>query len=228
MAQALRQHGRTFTLAAITLTLVACAEPDDSIGSQLAQPAAGMPKQEVIEGGDIALVGEKVAHAIMDLPAVADAPMPPLVRFKGVTSIVDQPIDTEPYTDLLRDRLLLLTREKLRFVEHTLPPLITKKSHHEGETTTPQNTTDPDFEVLAELRGRAERDTLKVQVEFVDAHTHDILFNGLYAIRREADAPPPAMPMQAPDMSAPPAPQPEPPAPSPTQMAPPTTNPGVL
>jgi len=183
-------------MVAIALSLAACAPVDDSIGSRLAQPPAGTPKPKPVEAGDIAIVGQEVAHSIMDLPVVASASVPPLVQFTGVTSIVDKPIDTEPYTELLRDRILLLTREKLRFVEHTLPPYVppSKKKAKQAQPQPVQNTTEPDYQILAELRGRAEDDFYKIQVEFVDVHTNDVLFNQLYRIHKEASEEPPAQP----------------------------------
>ncbi len=196
----MRQFGRSLAIAAFALTLVACApleEVDNTTGSRLAQPPAGTPPQKPIEAGDIAIVGQEVAHAIMNLPVVADATVPPLVQFTGVTSIVDKPIDTDPYTELLRDRLLLLTREKLRFVERTLPPYVppTKKSKKKASPPQPvQNTTDADYQILAELRGHAEDDSYRIQVEFVDVHSGEVLFNGLYRIRAESSEQPPPEP----------------------------------
>jgi PBP1b-binding outer membrane lipoprotein LpoB len=217
MAARMRQFGRNSTIAAFALTLAACAPVDDSIGSHLAQPPAGTVPQKPVDAGDIAIVGQEVAHSIMDLPAVANAPIPPLVQFTGVTSIIDKPIDTDPYTELLRDRLLLLTREKLRFVEHTLPPYVppSKKGRSRKKETPSQpvqNTTEPDYEILAELRGHAEDEFYKIQVEFVDVHTNEVLFSGLYRIRREASDQPPAdstgdtRATPAPDTTASPAP----------------------
>lgn len=200
----MRQSGRNFTLAAFALTLVACAPVDDSIGSRLAQPPAGTPPQKPTEAGDIAIVGQEVAHGIMDLPIIAGASVPPLVQFTGVTSIVDKPIDTDPYTELLRDRILLLTREKLRFVEHTLPPYVppTKKGKSKKALPQPvQNTENPDYEILAELRGHAEDDFYKIQIEFVDIHTNEVLFNGLYRIRKEASVEPTPEPTSSPEPS---------------------------
>jgi hypothetical protein len=206
MATGMKQFGRNFTIAAFALTLAACAPVDDSIGSRLAQPPAGTPPQNSVDAGDIAIVGQEVAHSIMDLPVVGSAPVPPLVQFTGVTSIVDKPIDTDPYTELLRDRLLLLTREKLRFVEHTLPPLVIVSSKKgKGKEAAPQpaqNTTEPDYEILAELRGHAEDEFYKIQVEFVDVNTKEVLFNGLYRIRKEASIQP--SPDQSDDTQAPP------------------------
>jgi hypothetical protein len=179
-------------IAVAALLLAACAPEDDSIGSHMAQPAAGMPKMETTDAGDIAIVGQEVAHGIMELPEVSGAAVPPLVQFNGVTSIVDKPIDTDPYTELLRDRLLLLTREKLRFVEHTLPPYVApSKKKHKAQAQPDQNTTDPDYQILAELRGHADADFLKIQVEFVDSHTNQVLFNQVYKIRPEASGPQP-------------------------------------
>jgi len=199
--------GRNLTLAALALTLAACAPVDDSIGSHLAQPPAGTPPQKPIEAGDIAIVGQEVAHSIMDLPLVANSTTPPLVQFTGVTSIIDKPIDTDPYTELLRDRLLLLTREKLRFVEHTLPPYIPPSKKGKSKKAPPAPTeenAEPDYEILAELRGHAEDDFYKIQVEFVDIQTNEVLFNGLYRIRKEATEQPPPEPSN--DTPAPPPP----------------------
>ncbi len=179
---------RSMALAAFTLGLAACApmeEVDNTTGSRLVQPPAGVPPQPPIEAGDIAIVGQMVSHAIMALPAVADASIPPLVRFNGVTSIIIPPIDTEPYTVLLRDRLLLLTREKLRFVEHTLPPYTGKKKKAQPQPV--QNTQDAEYQILAELRGHADADTYRIQVQFVDIHSSEILFDAVYRIRKEAD-----------------------------------------
>src|SRR5579863_851782 len=91
------------------LALASCAPVDDTIGSRLAQPPPGTTPQKPVEGGDVAIVGQEVAHSIMALPVVADATTPLLVQFTGVTSIVTGkvPVDTDPYTELLRDRLLL-------------------------------------------------------------------------------------------------------------------------
>ena len=209
--------GRGFILVAGALSLAACAgmnqDVDSTVGSRLAQPPAGAPPQAAVEAGDIAIVGQLVAHAIMDLPAVSGAAVPPLVQFTGVTSIVDQPIDTEPYTELLRDRLLLITREKLRFVEHTLPPYVPGK-HHKSQSQPVQNTDNPDYEILAELRGHATADFYRIQVEFVDTRTNEVLFNGLYHIRPEAgDVAPPETPAYTPP-GQPPQPDQPPPAPA--------------
>ena len=178
-------------ITVVALSLVACAEVDDTIGSHLTQPPAGAPKPKPVEAGDIAIVGQEVAHAIMDLPAISAASVPPLVRFTGVTSIVDKPIDTEPYTELLRDRILLLTREKMRFVEHTLPPYIPPSKKKVKAAPQPvQNTTEADYEILAELRGFVKDDFYKIQVEFVDVHSSEVLFNQVYRIHKEASEEP--------------------------------------
>lgn len=185
--------------AAVVLTLAACAPVDDTLGSRLTQSPAGTEPQKPTEAGDVAIAGQQFAHSVMDLPEVANATTPPMVQFTGVTSIVDKPVDTDPYTELLRDRLLLITREKLRFVERTLPPLVIapKKGKSKKDVPAPVAiSTDPDYQVLAELRGHFEDDFYKIQIEFVDAHTGQVLFNGLYRIHKEAQA--------APDPNAPP------------------------
>jgi hypothetical protein len=216
--------GRSLTLAAVTLALAACAAPvDETLGSRLAQPPAGTPPQKPIEAGDIAIVGQEVAHSILDLPVVANATTPPLVQFTGVTSIIDKPVDTDPYTELLRDRLLLLTRLKLRFVERTLPPYVPPSKKGKKKSAPPQpiqNTENPDYEILAELRGHAEDDYYKIQVEFVDIHTNEVLFNGLYRIRAEASEPPPEPSTNYEPQSAPPPPAGDPNAPTSTPPAP--------
>ncbi len=51
---------------------------------------------------------------------------------------------------------------------------------------------DPDYQVLAELRGNFDEDFYKIQIQFVDFHTGEVLYNGLYRIRKEQQAPPPA------------------------------------
>jgi len=211
--------GRSFILLAGGLLLGACAgmmneDEDSTVGSHLVQPPAGTPLPPAIEAGDIAIVGQEVAHAIMDLPAVSGATVPPLVQFKGVTSIIDQPIDTDPYTQLLRDRLLLITREKLRFVEHTLPPYIPGKKRHHAEPPPAQNTENPDYEILAELRGHATADFYRVQVQFLDLRTNEVLFDGLYRIRPEAGEEAPAGAPANPSPDQPPQPGQPPPAPA--------------
>lgn len=228
-----RQIGRHILIAGCALSLAACAgmnlDEDSVVGSRLSQPPQGAPLPKAEEVGDITIAGQNFAHAIMALPAVSGATVPPLVRFNGVTSIIDQPIDTEPYTELLRDRLLLLTREKLRFIEHTLPPYVPGKKHKKSEDTQPvQNISNPDFEILAELRGHATADFYRIQIEFVDAHSHEVLYNGLYHIRPEAgeQAPEPAANNdQQPPPSAPPVPESTvPDTAQPTTTAPPSGN----
>lgn len=206
----MKQLGRNLTIAVVALALAACApmeEVDDTTGSRLAQPPAGAPREKPTDAGDIAIVGQEFAHSIMDLPVVSGTAVPPLVQFKGVTSIVVPPIDTEPYAELLRDRLLLLTREKLRFVEKTLPPYVppTKKHKKAAQTQPVQNTENPDYEIVAELRGHGDDEFYRIQVQFVDVHSNEVLFDGLYKIRKEAEdqAPPP---QPAADAAEPPAP----------------------
>ena len=182
-------RGRQGLFFGTALALAGCATSinDDVSKSHLAQPVADEHGQPIIAAGDIAIAGQEVAHAIMDLPEVANATVPPLVQFKRVTSVINGPVNTEPYTDLLRDRLLLITREKLRFVERQLPPLHGRK--HGGPIDV---NTDADYKILAELRGEYGSDTYLVQIQFLDIHSNDILFNGLYSIRREEqdEAPP--------------------------------------
>jgi hypothetical protein len=230
-----KQFVRGMILIAVAMTLAGCAmsDVDDTTGSHLTQaaPVPGEPPRKPVDADDIAIVGQEAAHSIMDLPVIASAANPPLVQFTGVTSIISGPVpvDTDPYTELLRDRLLLITREKLRFIERTLPPLVTSspkksKKKKDAPTATPEVSTDPDYNLLAEMRGRYEDDLYKIQVQFVDAHTGEILFDGLYRIRKEAseqpagiDAsmapePPPAPALDATTAQPPPSPTGIPPA----------------
>jgi len=189
-----RQWVRRACLVTSVLTLVSCAEVDDTTGSRLVQPAPGAPPVKPIPANDITIVGQEVGHAIIDLPEVANAPTPPLVEFTGVTSIIASPtpIDTQPYTDLLRDRLLLITRLKLRFIEKTLPQLVIAPKKGKKKAAAPatpaSNTSNPDYQILAELRGRYDAELYKIQVEFVNVQTGDVLFNELYSIRKEAQS----------------------------------------
>ena len=170
-------------LGAIALALAGCA----GTPSQPAQPAVDATTgQPIIEAGDIALAGQLVAHSINDLPEIASATKPPLVRFAGVTSAVAGPIDTSPYTNLLRDRLLLLTREKLRFVERELPPLTPHHVKHSRDVGGPISVdTDADYRITAQLRGNADSDTLLIWIQLVDLQSGQDSFSGLYRIRRE-------------------------------------------
>jgi hypothetical protein len=221
----MQQFARNFLIAAFALTLAACApleEVDNNTGSHLAQPPAGTPPQKPVDAGDIAIVGQEVAHSIMDLPVVADATVPPLVQFTGVTSIVDKPIDTDPYTELLRDRILLLTREKLRFVEHTLPPYVPPSKKHKKAAPSPdQNTESADYEILAELRGHADSEFYRIQVQFVDIQTNEVLFDGLYRINKEATDQPPPEPSPGSSDNSQASPDTAPPA---SDLTAPTTN----
>lgn len=181
------------TLLTSALALAACAgadlDVDDTTGSHLAQPPVGTPPEPTVEAGDIAIAAQEFSHSIRDLPQIANDTTPPLVKFAGVTSIIRDkngqlaPIDTAPYTALLRDRLLLGDREKLRFVERQLPPLTSPGKH--GTAGAIESET-PDYEVLAEMRGRAESDVYRIQIEFVDTRSGDVLFSAVYRIHQEA------------------------------------------
>jgi hypothetical protein len=168
--------------AAAALTLAACA----SVPNAPPLPQMDAAGEPILEADDVAIAGQLASHSIMDLPEVAQAPSPPLVRFEHVNSTLATPVDTEPYTDLLRDRILLLTREKLRFVEHTLPPLHGKKSK------TP-SAAGADYEITAVLGQDAGPDTYLIRIQFVDLHSGQPIFSGVYRIRPEAQpAPEPA------------------------------------
>jgi hypothetical protein len=214
--------GRIALLTGV-VALVGCAteDIDDTTGSRLQQPVVepGTQPPPPIEAGDIAIAAQEFSHSIRELPQIANDTTPALVRFAGVTSIVKDKdkqiadIDTTPYTTLLRDRLLLGDREKLRFVERQLPPLSVphKKGHKDEDEQSSGDigTGDPDYEVLAELRGRVDADFYRVQMEFVDIHSGAVLYNATYRIRKEApdsggeqmsdqDVPPQAAPPAAP------------------------------
>jgi hypothetical protein len=183
-------------VGALALTACASDDRDDVTGSRLEQPpiAQGQQPPAPIEAGDIAIAAQLFSHDIRDLPQVAGLTVPQLVQFTGVTSIVrDQngqlaPVDTEPYTTLLRDRLLLGDREKLRFVERQLPAFHPHTIHKNSDVSAPIeiDSGDADYRVMAELRGHANANTLRVQMEFVDAHNGNVLLNEVYRIRAEA------------------------------------------
>jgi hypothetical protein len=168
--------------AAAALTLAACA----SVPNAPPLPQMDAAGEPITEADDVAIAGQLAAHSIMDLPEVAQAKNPPLVKFEQVTSTLPTPIDTEPYTDLLRDRLLLLAREKLRFVEHTLPPL-------HGKKFKVPSSAGADDEITAVLGQDAGPDTYLMRIQFVDLHSGQPIFSGIYRIRPEAEpAPEPA------------------------------------
>ncbi|HEY0256750.1 MAG TPA: hypothetical protein VGC39_04840 [Candidatus Methylacidiphilales bacterium] len=224
-------------LAAATSLLAACATTpvDDAVNSRLTQPAD--PAAQVpIEAGDIAIAGQYAAHSIRDLPQVANSPKPLLVQFTGVTSIINGPIDTDAYTTLLRDRLVVGSHEKLRYVERELPPLVLakpKKIKSKKDLPPPvQVESDPDYQLVAELRGNFTDDLYKIQIQFTDYHTGEVLFNGLYRIRKEMPSDTfnqttittqplqvPAAPSQSSETGVPP------PAPAPPPSSPPPPSP---
>jgi hypothetical protein len=172
-------------LGAAAVTLAGCA----STVSMPTQPEVDAATGQTIqEAGDIVIVGQLVSHSIMDLPEISGASVPPLVQFAGVTSAINGPVDTGAYTDLLRDRILLLTREKLRFVERQLPPLGSGHKHH-GSLPLDVNT-DADYRLTAVLRGNFDDDTYLVQVAFNDLRSGTVPFSGVYRIRKEAQAEP--------------------------------------
>jgi hypothetical protein len=144
-----------------------------------------------IEAGDIAVAAQMFSHDIRNLPQISSLTVPQLVRFNGVTSIVKTEnhqladVDTTPYTILLRDRLLLGDREKLRFIERQLPPLNAPKKHGKNAAM-PIDSGGPDYEVLAELHGEAGAGSLRVQLQFVDFGSRQVLLNETYSIAPEA------------------------------------------
>jgi len=161
-------------------------------------PVAQLPQvdasgQPIIDGSDIAIVGQELSHALMDLSEISGATIPPLVQFKGVTSVVNGPVDTAPYTELLRDRLLLLTREKLRFVERRLPPL----HGHKKDVSPTEGDTDAQYELTAQLRGQFNDPYYLIDIQFSDTHSGEVVFHGLYRIRKELEEQP-AAPTTAP------------------------------
>jgi hypothetical protein len=189
---------RAALLVAGSLGLFACAGMNN--GPESNGPATDASGRPILPAGDIAIAGQEFSHSIMDLPEVSGAAVPPLVRFSGVTSVINGPVDTTPYTDLLRDRLLLLTREKLRFVERQLPPLTPhKKSKNEAAGAE----SGADYEVMAQLRGDFNSDNYQADIQFVDLRSGQALFDGLYNIRKEAqltpsaDAPTPNSPIES-------------------------------
>jgi hypothetical protein len=206
-------------LVACALALAACAggdlDVDDTTGSHLAQPPPGSPPDPTVQAGDIAIAAQEFSHSIRGLPQIANETTPPLVKFTGVTSILhDQngqlaSVDTEPYTALLRDRLLLGDREQLRFVEHELPPLVTHSKHGKSDSS---ESDSAQYKVLAELRGRADADFYRIQMEFVEIASGNVLFSAVYRISKEA---PESSPSPTPEEDADQQPIPEVPQASP-------------
>lgn len=210
------RQGLWISLGALALGACATTHGGMSSAPRDEVDASGQP---IIQAGDVAIAGQLASHSIMNLSEVADATTPPLVRFSGVTSIVNGPVDTQPYTSLLRDRLLLLTREKLRFVERQLPAFKPHKVRHSSDVGGPLDVaSDADYQIMAQLRGNFSDDTYLLDVEFIDLHTNQPLFNGDYRIHKEEQAAPEA-PMEgnpAPESTAPnPAPIPANPGPVP-------------
>jgi hypothetical protein len=207
------KSGGMRVVAPVVLALFLSACGGTPAGPPLPQTdATGEPIQEA---DDVAIAGQMAAHAIIEQPEIAGATKPPMVRFKGVTSDLATPVDTEPYTDLLRDRLLLITREKLRFEEHTLPPL---HGHKVGPAP------DADYQLTAVLGADAGPDTYLVRIEFIDLHAGQPVFNGLYRIRPEATAPPDAAPVTGAPGTESTAPMPNSPDNSPPSAYPPPSS----
>jgi hypothetical protein len=185
-----------FAVMAATVMLAGCAsdDVDDLTGSHMQPLPAGADNkpQPPIEAGDVAIAGQLFSHDVRALPQIASLTTPALVRFDGVTSLVmDEnhqlvPVDTAPYTTLLRDRLLLGDRENLRFIERQLPPLTTTTGKHHHAETAPMESSNAEYEVRAELRGKANAGSLRIQIEFVDLGSGAVLVNGIYRIRPEA------------------------------------------
>jgi PBP1b-binding outer membrane lipoprotein LpoB len=177
-------------LGAAGFLLSSCASYDLSKSKPPTEEIDAATGQTVIPANDVTIAGQMVAHSIMDLPEVANASKPPLVRFLGVTNQTNGPVDTSLYTGLLRDRLLLLTREKLRFVERQLPPLTSYHVKHSKDVGGPIDvSTDADYRIMAQLRGNYDDDTYRLAIQFVDIHTGDNAFSGVYRIRREEQQP---------------------------------------
>ena len=171
-------------LGLTVLALTACGGSNNKPQTPPA-PEVDASGQAIVEAGDVAIAGQLAAHSILDLPEVADATIPPLVRFTEVSNAVTGPVDTAPYTNLLRDRLLLITREKLRFVERELPPLVAHKKHHAEAGDSGPSDTRADYQILAQLRGNFDDDTYLIRIQFVDLHGAQPLFDGLYRIHKE-------------------------------------------
>ncbi len=155
------------------------------VGSHLVQPAAGQLRPKPEEAGDIAVAGSTMAQEIRTLPVILAAPKPPIIQLQGVTSIVQNgPIDTEPYSNLLRDRLNAGDDNKVHYMERQLPQA---RHHREGS----DNDLDmsADYQLMAELQGNARHPMLTLQVQLIDAHTNQIVFDQSYRIRQEAASP---------------------------------------
>jgi hypothetical protein len=139
--------------------------------------------------GDLAVAGSNIAQSIRSLPEILAAAKPPIIQLQGVTSIViNGPIDTEPYADLLRDRLNAGDDNKVHYMERQLPQL-----HHERrEKSDDDLSMSPDYQLFAELQGNAKKPTLTLQIQLINVHTQQVAFDHRYHISQEApstDAP---------------------------------------
>ena len=97
-----------------------------------------------------------------------------------------------------------------------------KKGKKKKETApTPEAVETPDYQVLAEMRGHYDDDLYRIQVQFVDARSNQVLFDGLYRIRKEAPLEPVPNPTpEPPDNSQPPQPTGDLTTPTTTEPAP--------
>ena len=97
-------------------------------------------------------------------------------------------VDTEPYTTLLRDRLLLGDREKLRFVERELPAFHPHTVHKNSEAAAPIeiDSADADYRVLAESARARQRQHLPHPDGVRRRHNGNVPLNEVYRIRAEA------------------------------------------
>ena len=162
-------------------------DEDNAVGSRLAQPPQGVPLPKAEEVGDITIAGQEFCprrHGLARRRRCGCArrwcdstASPALSTSRSIRNLTRSSCAIACF---------LLTREKLRFIEHTLPPYVPGKKHKSEDKQPVQNISDPDFEILAELRGHADAEFYRIQIEFVDAHSHEVLYNGLYHIRPEA------------------------------------------
>ena len=179
-----------YLLASPLVLLTACTKPqDERLGSRLVQPPTGAPLPPPEDIGDIAVAGSNIAEAIRTLPEIVSAPKPPIIQLQAVTSIViNGPVDTEPYANLLRDRLNAGDDNKVHYMERQLPQL----NHVKRERSDDDANMSADYNLFAELQGNARNSYLTIQVQLIDARTSQVVFDKSYHIRQEgpsSDAP---------------------------------------
>ncbi len=201
-------------LASSAWLLTGCEGEDYTLTSRLSQSGKFEQRPKPDDVGDLALAGSNIAQQIRTLPVITSAAHPPIIELQGVTSVVTNGIiDTEPYADLLRDRLNAGDDNKVRFMERQLPQTAVK--HRHGAKPASDEDVSPDYRLFAELQGNASKPVLVLQIQLIDANSNAIVFDHSYVIQKETGSDSPAgdmgveQQMQPPPQQPPQRPQPQ-------------------